>query len=129
MRAFAWVARKILKRGRKLVASLEAKGAAAEVESLRKWVRHAARQLDQMERRLLQGEKIPHGEKVYSLVEEYTRWVSKGKAGTPVELGVPVAIVESREQFVMECKILWTEEDVEVTGGKRSRGGWRRGVV
>ena len=127
VRDFARVARAILKRGQKLEARLEAKGAAAEkVESLRKWVRHAARQLDQMERRLLREEKIPNGEKVYSFLEEYTRWVSKGKAGTPVELGVPVAIVESRDQFVMECKILWTEQDVEVTGEllKKAKRHW-----
>ena len=51
-------------------------------------VAHARRQIDQVERRLLRGETIPHEEKVFSIFEEHTRWVSKGKAGTPVELGV-----------------------------------------
>ncbi|MDE0105711.1 MAG: hypothetical protein OXN89_25310 [Bryobacterales bacterium] len=36
------------------------------------------------------GEKIPHEEKGFSIHEEHTRWVSKGKAGQPVELRVPV---------------------------------------
>ena len=48
-------------------------------------VAHSRRQIDQVERRLLRGETIPHDEKVFSIFEGHTRWVSKGKAGTPVE--------------------------------------------
>ena len=55
---------------------------------------HAWRQMDQVERRLLNGESIAHQEKVFSVFEEHTRWISKGKAGVAVELGVPVCIVE-----------------------------------
>ena len=51
------------------------------------YLRHAQRQID---RRLLRGETIPNAEKVFSVFEDYTRWIAKGKAGTPVELGVPV---------------------------------------
>ena len=51
---------------------------------------HTQRQIEQVDRRLLQGETIPHEEKVFSVFEEHTRWISKGKAGVAVELGVPV---------------------------------------
>ena len=44
-------------------------------------VAHARRQIDQVERRLLRGETIPHEEKVFSIFEGHTRWVSKGKGG------------------------------------------------
>ena len=67
-----------------------------------------------MERRLLRGETIPHEEKVFSIFEEHTRWVSKGKAGTPVELGVPVALIEDQHQFILHHRILWRGEDVDV---------------
>ena len=67
-----------------------------------------------MERRLLRGETIPHEEKVFSIFEEHTRWVSKGKAGTPVELGVPVAIIEDQYGFILHHKVLWEGEDVDV---------------
>ena len=70
--------------------------------------------MDQMERRVLQGETIPHEEKVFSIFQPHTRWCAKGKAGVPVELGVPVAVVESRQQFVLHWQLLWEEEDVEV---------------
>ena len=77
-------------------------------------VAHARRQIDQAERRLLRGETIPHEEKVFSIFEEHTRWVSKGKAGTPVELGVPVAIIEDQYGFILHHQVLWEGEDVDV---------------
>jgi IS5 family transposase len=47
---------------------------------------HADRQIDQIRRRVIKDEKIPHAEKVFSLFEEHTEWISKGKAGVPQEL-------------------------------------------
>ena len=78
------------------------------------FVVHARRQIDHVERRLVRGETIPHAEKVFSIFEEHTRWVSKGKAGTPVELGVPVALIEDQYQFILHHRILWEGEDVDV---------------
>ena len=77
-------------------------------------VAHARRQIDQVERRLLRGETIPHEEKVFSIFEGHTRWISKGKAGTPVELGVPVAIIEDQFGFILHHAVLWEGEDVDV---------------
>ena len=77
-------------------------------------VAHARRQIDQVERRLLRGETIPHEEKVFSIFEGHTRWISKGKAGTPVELGVPVAIIEDQFGFILHHEVLWEGEDVDV---------------
>ena len=58
------------------------------------------------------GADPARGEGVLAL-QPYTRWCSKGKAGRPVELGVPVAVVESRQQFVLHRQLLWGEEDVD----------------
>ena len=63
---------------------------------------------------MLRGKEIPHGEKVFSIFEEHTRWISKGKAGTPFELGVPVCIVEDGNGFVLGHEILWTGGDADV---------------
>ena len=82
--------------------------------SIEGFVAHARRQIDQVERRLLRDETIPHEEKVFSIFEGHTRWISKGKAGTPVELGVPVAIIEDQFGFILHHKILWEGEDVDV---------------
>ena len=62
---------------------------------------HAVRQIDHVERRLLKGETIPQDEKVFSIFESHTRWISKGKAGTPVELGVPVCVLEDNHGFIL----------------------------
>ena len=63
---------------------------------------------------MLQGETIEHSEKTFSVFEEHTRWISKGKAGCPVELGVPLAIVEDQYQFVLDYQIMWQGGDVDV---------------
>ena len=109
------VARLLVKRAEQTLPRLAAKpgtqAVRAEVERL---LGHARRQIDQIDRRVLQGETIPHEEKVFSIFEEYTRWCSKGKLGKTVELGVPVAVVESHQQYVLHWQVLWTEEDVDV---------------
>ena len=73
--------------------------------------------LDQVRERLLEDQKIPAQEKIYSVFEPHTRWISKGKAGCPQELGVPVAILEDRYQFILGHRVLWEESDVD---GKRA---------
>jgi hypothetical protein len=51
--------------------------------------------LDQIDRRAIKGEKIPHDEKIFSIFEAHTEWIKKGKAGVLVELGVRVSILVS----------------------------------
>jgi hypothetical protein len=40
------------------------------------FIAHAERQIDQVRRRVFQGERIPHGEKVFSIFEPHTEWIS-----------------------------------------------------
>ena len=68
---------------------------------------------DQIERRVLEGETIPASEKIFSVFEEHTRWISKGKAGRPVELGVPLTVIEDQHQFMLDYRIMWEGGDVE----------------
>ena len=86
----------------------------AQSSILQSLIAHARRQIDQVERRLLKGETIAHDEKVFSMFEEHTRWVSKGKAGCAVELGVPVCVVEDQFQFILHHKILWEGSDTDI---------------
>ena len=65
-------------------------------------------------RRLLKGETVMHDEKVFSIFEEPTRWVSKGKAGYAVEFGVPVCVVEDQFQFILHHKMMWEGSDTEI---------------
>jgi len=63
---------------------------------------------------LFKGEAIPHTEKMFSIFEEHTEWVVKGKAGVPVELGVRVSVLEDQYQFILHHRIMWQETDDKV---------------
>ena len=85
----------------------------AQSGMLQSLIAHARRQIDQVDRRLLKGETVAHDEKVFSIFEEHTRWVSKGKAGGAVEFGVPVCVVEDQFQFILHHKMMWEGSDTE----------------
>jgi len=46
-----------------------------EVKQIEHYIKHAQRQIDQIDRRVLNGEVIPHDEKVFSIFEDHTEWV------------------------------------------------------
>ena len=93
---------------------LVAQGANAwTLEVIEGYLSHALRQIDQVDRRLLQGEVIPPHEKVFSIFEPHTRWIAKGKAGCPVELGVPVCILEDQHGFILHHEVMWQGTDVD----------------
>ena len=81
---------------------------------IRRLIGHACRLAFQIARRVLKEEAIPHGEKLFPVFEEHTRWIAKGKAGKPVELGVPVCIVEDGGGFIPGHEIMWTGGDADV---------------
>ncbi len=81
---------------------------------IERFVAHAYRQTDQIRRRVFFGESIPHEEKVFSLFEEHTEWISKGKAGVPQELGLRVCIVEDQHHFILHHRVMEKESDVMV---------------
>lgn len=78
------------------------------------YIMHAERQMDQILRRAIQGEQIPHDEKVFSIFQPHTEWISKGKAGVPVELGLRVCILEDRNGFILHHKVMEQETDDKV---------------
>jgi len=78
------------------------------------YLKHAERQIDQIRRRVLQGEKIPHAEKVFSLFQPHTEWISKGKAGVPVELGLRVCIVEDQHRFILHHQVMEKTTDDQI---------------
>ena len=79
-----------------------------------KFIDHAERQIDQIERRVMNGQKIPHNEKVFSLFEEHTEWINKGKAGVPVELGLRVCIMESHAGYILHHQVMQATTDDKV---------------
>ncbi len=75
------------------------------------FIGHAYRQIDQIERRVLKGEKIPHDEKVFSLFQPHTEWIKKGKAGIAMELGLNVCIIEDQYGFILHHNVMQSISD------------------
>lgn len=84
------------------------------VKNLDGYISHAERQIDQIRRRVLQGKTIPHEEKVFSIFQPHTEWISKGKAGVPVELGLRVCVLEDRNGFILHHRVMENETDDKV---------------
>ncbi len=78
------------------------------------FIAHAERQMDQIERRVMKGETIPHEEKVFSLFEPHTEWIVKGKAGVQAELGLNVCIIEDNRGFILHHHVMEKETDDKV---------------
>ena len=71
--------------------------------------------IDLVNRRLLQGQKIPHNEKVFSLFEPHTGWINKGKAGLIAELGQKHLIVTDQNHFIVHHQLMGSTPDMEMT--------------
>jgi IS5 family transposase len=70
--------------------------------------------INQISRRVLNGETIAPDEKVYSIFEPHTEWICKGKAGVRQELGVKVCIVEDQFGFILNHRIMYKEQDKDI---------------
>jgi IS5 family transposase len=82
----------------------------ALIEALSKQLEHymglADRVLDQARRRVLQGEQVPNGEKVFSIFEPHTDLIMRGKAQKPVEFGHKVFLAESGIGLITDYRVL-----------------------
>jgi IS5 family transposase len=107
-------ARFYVEKGKLARQSLEACGHMVQALLLSPWIADAERQIDQIDRRVLQGEAIAHEDKVFSIFERHTEWVSKGKAGVPVEFGVRVCVLEDQYQFILHHRVMWQQTDDKV---------------
>jgi len=87
------------------------------------YIRHAERQIDQIYRRKVLDEKIPHEEKIFSIFEPHTEWISKGKAGVPQELGLSVCVLKDQYGFILHHQVLeqQTDDKVAVVMAKEAR--------
>ena len=86
-----------------------------EKQEIEGFMAHADRQIDQIRRRVIEGQTITHAEKVFSIFQPHTEWISKGKAGVPVELGMKACILEDQYQFILHHKVMEQHSDDSVT--------------
>jgi hypothetical protein len=67
--------------------------------------------IDLVERRIIKGETIPHGEKLFSIFETYTEWITKGKQNPGVELGKNFQVTTDQFHLIVDYKIMEHEVD------------------
>lgn len=94
--------------------SQQARKQEALFEQLNYFKGHLDHQIDLINRRMLDGETIPHGEKVFSLFEPYTEWIQRGKAAKRQELGLKMAIAVEQFGFILSRTIMQKQHDKDL---------------
>lgn len=67
--------------------------------------------IDLLERRVIKGETIPHSEKIFSIFETYTEWITKGKQQPNVELGKNVQITTDQFHLIIDYQVMEHQVD------------------
>lgn len=70
--------------------------------------------IDLVDRRILKGETIPHDEKIFSIFEPFTEWITKGKKRPSVELGKKVGITTDQFDLIVDYQVMDHQADSEV---------------
>ena len=78
---------------------------------LKRYQDYAIKHIDLVDRRILKGEVIPADDKIYSIFEDHTEWISKGKLNKKVELGHMVLITSDQHQFIVDYKVMNKQKD------------------
>lgn len=114
--AYIGLVEQYIKRARISLATLNelAIGNIARIMLIEHFIGHAKRQIDQIQRRVVKDEKIPHSEKAFSIFEPHTEWISKGKAGVPQELGLKVCIIEDQYGFILHHHVVENQTDDQI---------------
>ena len=81
------------------------------IEQIKQFQQYLTKHIDLIERRLLKGETIPHEEKIFSLFEPHTEWITKAKSRPNVELGHRLLITSNRQGLVVDYKVMESSTD------------------
>jgi IS5 family transposase len=64
--------------------------------------------LDQAKRRVLYGESVANSEKIFSLFEEHTELIKRGKVSKPLEFGHMVLLHQVENKFISDYEVFGT---------------------
>ncbi|MCW7551662.1 ISNCY family transposase [Endozoicomonas gorgoniicola] len=84
------------------------------LENLKYYIAHSRHQINLIYRRVIEHQQIPHSDKVFSIFEPHTEWISKGKAGVPVELGLRVCVLQDQFGFTLNHHVMQKQTDDQV---------------
>jgi transposase, IS5 family len=83
-----------------------AKGRTALADRLAHYCRLTEQVCGTARRRILNGEKVPNSEKLFSIFEPETQLFKRGKAGEPVQFGHLTLVVEDAAGFICHYQVL-----------------------
>lgn len=81
---------------------------------LKQFHQYLEKHIDLVERRIIKGEKIPHCDKMFSVFEPYTEWISKGKQNPNFELGKRFAITTNQFDLIEDYQMMDKVCDSEI---------------
>ena len=115
-KAYLAVASEYIDRAKQTIDILQSigMGQIATLMVIEHFISHGQRQMDQIRRRVIDGETIAHVEKVFSIFEPHTEWISKGKAGVAQELGLKVCILEDQFGYILHHHVMENQTDNQV---------------
>jgi len=106
------MASRIISWSRSIAEELEIKGATRECKNaadlrqrLIRYVDLGSRVVDQAQRRVLNGEQVPNEEKIFSIFEEHTELLKRGKAKRDIEYGHMIQIQQVTEKFITDYTV------------------------
>jgi IS5 family transposase len=75
-------------------------GAGYDAPELAHYLPLVAQIIHQTHQRVIEGVMLPADEKLYSLFEEHTELIQRGKAGKPIEFGHKILLSQTGEKFI-----------------------------
>ena len=104
---------KIMRRAERLLLAAEASqqlDLTAKAAQLRGFFDRTEQVRDIARRRVLNGEKIPNVEKVFSMFEPHTQLYKRGKAGEPIQFGRMALVYEDAAGFIAQAHVLGRDD-------------------
>lgn len=74
-------------------------------EELGHYLALAETAIDQCERRIVKGEKVPASEKILSIFEEHTDIIKRGKSQSPTEFGHKVLVTTAKSGLITQYQV------------------------
>lgn len=99
---FGWArsVRQELAKSRRPTSIMEMAKVAAIVQQIDHFIELGERVVDQARRRVLEGERVPNEEKLFSIFESHTELLIRGKAGKDVEFGHMIQLQQVDAKFI-----------------------------
>lgn len=93
---------------------LETESDLVRLISLEYFLKMLDKHIDLVYRRLIRGEKIPAQEKIFSIFETYTEWITKGKLRPNVELGKKLLVTTDQYHLIVDYLVVEKQADVDL---------------